>query len=108
MLVTNKTIGLFSNLIDWLKEHSRPCFYKKNFGFECPGCGFQRAVIELLQGNIIESIKNYPALIPLILTFTMLLLHLVFRLKNGALIIKILFFISVSLIIGNFVIKLIL
>lgn len=91
-----------------MKEHSRPCFYKKTFGFECPGCGFQRAVIELLQGNIIESIKEYPALIPLILTFTMLLFHLLFRLKHGAQIIKILFLISITLIVANFILKLIL
>ena len=101
-------IGLLLNLADWLKEHSRPCFYKKNFGFECPGCGFQRAIIELLEGNILESIKQYPALIPLILTLTVLLFHLVFRLKHGALAIKTLFILTVVLIIGNFILKLIL
>lgn len=99
-------IGLFYRIASWLEEHSRPCFYKKHFGFECMGCGIQRAFIELLRGNIVESIKTYPALIPLILLFTVLLFHLKLRLKYGTKIILALFFLSVALIIGNFIYKL--
>lgn len=97
-----------ASFFQWLEQHSRPCFYKKNFGFECPGCGFQRALIELMQGNIWASIKLYPALLPLIFMFLVLLFHMKFRLKHGALIIKYLFIFSVVLIIGNFIFKLIL
>lgn len=70
------------------------------------GCGIQRAAIDLLKGNFWESIKTYPALIPLLLLFNVLLFHLKFRLKNGTVIILTLFFLSVSLIIGNFIYKL--
>lgn len=101
-------MGVLLNIADWLEQHSRPCFYKKHFGFDCFGCGFQRSAIELLRGNIIQSIKQYPALIPLLLLLVMLLIHLKFRLKHGALIIKVLFILSVILIIGNFIMKLIL
>lgn len=105
-LFTELHLGLLSNIANWLEQHSRPCFYKKNFDFECLGCGLQRALIELLRGNFWESIKLYPALLPLIFMFSLLLIHIKFRLKHGALIIKLLFFLSVSLIIGNFIFKL--
>jgi len=95
-----------AKFVDWLEQHSSPCFYKKNFGFECPGCGFQRAFIELLRGNIWESIKQYPALLPLFLMVAMLLFHIKFRLKHGALIITVLFFLNVLLIVGNYIFKL--
>ncbi|MBI9066133.1 MAG: DUF2752 domain-containing protein [Salinivirgaceae bacterium] len=107
MLTPFQQISFFANIANWIEKHNRPCFYKKHFDIECPGCGFQRSVIELLQGNIVESIKLYPALIPLILTFLVLLIHIKFRLKNGALIIKILFITSVILIVTNFIYKLI-
>ncbi len=98
-------IGFLLNIADWLEQHSRTCFYKKHFGFECFGCGFQRAIIELLRGNVWESIKQYPALIPLIILFVVLLSHIKFRHKHGALIIKVLFLLSVALIVGNFLFR---
>ena len=59
---------MLDNLIQWLQGHMFPCFYKQAFGLSCPMCGFQRSVIELLKGNVIESILQFPALIPLLLT----------------------------------------
>lgn len=96
----------FIGIIEWLEKNSKPCYYKKQFGFECFGCGIQRAFIELLKGNIVESIKLYPALIPLILTLSTLALHLKFKFNNGAMTIKILFIITASIIVVNFVYKL--
>lgn len=98
--------GFVDNITNWLEKNSKPCFYKEQFGFECLGCGIQRSFIELLRGNVWESIKLYPALIPLILLITVLLFHLKFRLNNGTKIILSLFFLSVALIIGNFIYKL--
>lgn len=97
----------YSNIIKWLEQNSRSCFYKKHFGFECFGCGIQRSFIALLKGNITESIKLYPPLIPIIITFTTLLLHLVFKFNNGAAIIKYLFIFTSSVIVINFLYKLI-
>lgn len=56
------------NLIQWLQVHMFPCFYKHAFGISCPMCGFQRSVIELLKGNFMESLFQFPALFPLLLT----------------------------------------
>ena len=36
-------------------------------------CGFQRSVIELLKGNFMESIHQFPALIPLLITVVVFL-----------------------------------
>lgn len=36
------------------------CPFKLITGFNCPGCGIQRAIYEMLHGNFIEAIKyNY-------------------------------------------------
>jgi len=97
---------MFERLINWLESHQIPCFYKKYFGIECPGCGMQRAFIELLKGNIIESIKIYPALIPIIIMLFLLILHLIFKFKKGALYIKFFFIFSSILIVLNYLYKL--
>ena len=98
---------MLERLINWLENHQLPCFYKKHFGIECPGCGMQTAFIELLKGNLIESIKTYPALIPIILLIIMLILHLIFRFKRGATYIKFLFIFTTLLIVLNYLYKLI-
>jgi len=102
------SISIFQGIIDWLERSQQPCFYKKHFGMDCPGCGMQRAIVELLKGNVWESILLYPALLPTILLFIFLILHLIFKFKKGALILKISFIFTVSIIIINFIIKTIL
>jgi hypothetical protein len=84
-----------------------PCPVKQTIGFNCPGCGMQRAIIELLQGNIIESFQSYPALLPLIAMFIFLALHLKFDYKHGALILKIAFIINAIIISLNYILNLI-
>lgn len=64
---------MFESLIHWLQGYMFPCFYKKAFGVSCPMCGFQRSVIELLKGNFLESIHQFPALIPLLITVVVFL-----------------------------------
>lgn len=49
-----------------------PCLSKTLFGVECLGCGAQRALILLLEGEFKQAFYMYPAiytLIPLALTF---------------------------------------
>ena len=94
-------------LINWLESHMMPCFYKKYFGIECPGCGMQRAFIELLKGNLIESIKLYPALLPTIAMFILLFFHLIYKFKQGALYLKISFIFTASIIVINYLYKII-
>lgn len=53
--------------IKWLQNYLLPCPFKKLTGWDCPGCGFQRSVVALLQGHINQSIHLYPAAIPVLL-----------------------------------------
>lgn len=93
------------NIIHWLENHTIPCLYKTLFGIECPGCGTQRALIELLKGNVVQSIKTWPALLPVMFMLVYLVLFLVFRFKNGLKILKISFIINAAIILANYVYK---
>ena len=92
-------------LILWLEAHTQTCPYNYYFGIACPGCGMQRALIELLKGNLMESIQFYPALIPLFFLFLMLIIHLVFKIKNGAEILKYVFLFNVLIILISYIAK---
>ena len=97
---------MFKKLIEWIESHQQTCFYKKNLGVECPGCGMQRSLIELLKGNFYESLVFYPALIPTVFLVLFLILHLVFKFRNGANILKILFIINTSIVVLSYIYKL--
>lgn len=83
-----------------------PCWFKQYLGIECPWCGSQRALRLLLNGEFVESVKMFPALIPLIILFTFLALHLIFRFRNGAKILVSLFVLCVVIIVVNYLLKL--
>lgn len=100
-------VSFYANIIDCLEKYTLTCSYKKHFGFECMGCGIQRAFILLLKGEFVQSIKTYPPLIPIIMSFLVLIFHLIFDFKKGAFAVKILFVISSTLIFFNFLYKLI-
>ena len=96
---------MWQDLINWLEGSMGQCFYHEHFGIECPGCGMQRSFIELLKGEFVESFLLYPALLPTIFMFVYVLLHIIFKFKNGARIIIISFIFTMVLIVINYVIK---
>jgi len=96
---------MLETFIQWLEAHLQPCFYKSNFDIDCPGCGMQRALIVLLRGHLWQSLRLYPALMPVLFMIVFLGLHLLFKFKNGAAILKYLFIGNASLIMGNYVLK---
>jgi hypothetical protein len=98
---------MLERLISWLENHLSPCIYKENLGFECPGCGLQRSLIELLKGNLWESLKLYPALIPILFMFTFLTIHLIVQFRKGGDILKYMFIFNVSVVIIQYIFKLI-
>jgi hypothetical protein len=94
-------------IINWLESHQGACTFREHAGIDCPGCGLQRSVLALLRGDLVESFLQFPALLPVMAMFLFLGIHLVFKLKNGAFLLKVLFIGNVSIIILNYVLKLI-
>ncbi len=90
-----------------MESHQMPCFYKQCLGIDCPGCGMQRAFVELLKGNLWMSLKLYPALLPMIIMIFYLFLHLGFKFKRGAMILKWMFIANLGIVIISYTIKLI-
>jgi len=91
--------------IEWLKHHMLTCPSKHFFHIDCPGCGLQRSIIELLEGNLLESFKLYPATIPILFCFIFTALHLKFKFKYGPEIIKGAYILSVLIIVISYVYK---
>jgi hypothetical protein len=81
----------FLNIISWLQQHQLPCMFKSLTHFDCPGCGLQGSFILLLKGNLWSSFKMYPALLPIILLFSFLIIHLTKKINTGATILKYLY-----------------
>lgn len=95
------------SLIHWLETHQMPCYYKKILGVECLGCGMQTAFLLLLKGKFIESLETYPALIPIFFMISFLILHLIFKFKKGASILKFSFIFTVTIMILSYIFHLI-
>ncbi len=74
------------------------CTFKETTGLDCLGCGMQRSIHALLEGNINASIHFYPAMIPLIIMFGFLALHLLFKFEKGAKALLIMFIVNALII----------
>ena len=98
-------LSIWQSIIHLLETHQQPCKMKKNWGMDCLGCGFQRALIDLMKGNLLKSIKEYPALIPIIFLFLFLILHIIFKFKNGAKILVWNFIFIWIIMITNYILK---
>ena len=53
-----------------------PCLNKKLFGIECLGCGMQRSISLIFQGEFVAAFNMYPA----IYTIIILVLFIIFSL----------------------------
>ena len=78
----------YSNFTQWLQHHLLVCPSKKFLHMECPGCGMQRSLLALMQGDFPASWSLYPATVPILLLMGFTLLHLKCRFAMGATIIK--------------------
>jgi hypothetical protein len=95
------------SLAEFTNKYSFECSIKSTFGIECPGCGFQRALVLLFNGNLFESIQQYPALIPIMLLWILLLAHLVFKFRHGAKYLQYLFIFCTLIIYTSYIYKII-
>lgn len=92
-------------MIDWLEHHLLVCFFKSHFGLDCPGCGTQRALIALLKGDLMQSLKYHAALIPFIATIIVLIIQLKIKHVNGGKWVMWLFILTTAITVIQYIIK---
>lgn len=59
-----------------------PCISKTLFGIECLGCGFQRALLLLVQGNYRAAFEMYPAIYSSLILIFFIGLHYIDTKRN--------------------------
>ena len=82
-----------------------PCLTKKFFGIECFGCGFQRSLSFLFQGEFVAAFKMYPGIYPLFALGIFLILNFFFKIKNAEKIKITLVVLSIAFIVINYILK---
>ncbi|MFA4867226.1 MAG: DUF2752 domain-containing protein [Pedobacter sp.] len=106
-MLSTYILSAWSFLLDQADNFFLPCPFKVLTGFDCPGCGFQRSFLALLKGDFQESFQLYPATVPLLLTFIIVLPAKYFTKRDVSLLIKIAFLITGALILISYVYKMI-
>ncbi len=59
-----------------------PCMNKQLFGVDCLGCGTQRALLLLLNGDFVKAFHLFPAIYTTLLFFGVLALHFLDKSRN--------------------------
>ena len=65
-----------------LEEFMIPCVSKKLFGIDCPGCGMQRSLMMVFQGDFTDAFKMFPAIYTTIPLFLFIGLHFIDKRRN--------------------------
>lgn len=65
-----------------LDDYLMPCMNKSMFGIDCLGCGTQRALILITNGEFEKAFFMFPAIYTTILLFTFLGLNFVDKTRN--------------------------
>ena len=88
-----------------MEEILLPCLNKELFGLECYGCGGQRAMLLLLEGNFFGAFKMFPAIYPLAVLLVFVLINLFIKFKFDFSIKIGLIILTASTILLNYLIK---
>jgi len=92
-------------MADYLRDNMLECPWKAHLHMECPGCGFQRSLAFLLEGNLEASLKAYPALLLIMLMLVYAGLHIRFKFKKGHKVVLSLFVLNCVVIFTNYALK---
>jgi len=87
------------------EDYMLPCLTKKIFGIECFGCGFQRSLVLLFQGEFVAAFYMYPAIYTLFLFAGFLIANIFFNIKYAEKIKLILVVLNVVIIVTSYIIK---
>ena len=88
-----------------LEEYMLPCLNKKLFDIDCLGCGIQRSLAFLLQGEFVAAFYMYPAIYPLLIFLLFIVSNFFLKFKNDWYIKLGLTIITVSTIVISYIIK---
>ena len=64
-----------------MEEFLLPCMNKEIFGMECYGCGGQRALLLLMDGEFISAFKMFPAIYPLLFLLIFVFFNIFYKFK---------------------------
>ena len=84
-----------------------PCPFKYLTNLDCPGCGFQRSVLALIQGNFTQSFHLYPPTIPFLLSATTALSIYILKKNTESKMLKTMYFSTGAIVVINYVYKII-
>ena len=59
-----------------------PCMNKSLFGVDCIGCGIQRSLLLLVNGEFTKALYQFPAVYTTLLLFGLIGLHLIDKKRN--------------------------
>ena len=59
-----------------------PCMNKSLFGIDCIGCGTQRSLLLILNGEFTKAFSQFPAIYTTLLLFGLIGLHLIDKKRN--------------------------
>jgi hypothetical protein len=90
-----------------MEEYMLPCLNKQLFGLECYGCGSQRAMLLLFNGEFIAAFKMFPAIYSTLFLLIFVLFNMFYRFKYDFNIKIGLILISALIIFLNYVMKMI-
>jgi len=88
-----------------MEEYMLPCVSKTIFGIDCLGCGIQRAVFLLFQGEFKASFLLYPALFPLFIFLGTIVVSIIHSSKNYTSWIKIFGLLTLSTMVVSYIFK---
>jgi len=95
----------YTTLISWFEQNMLPCGFKYFFGIDCPGCGLQRSIILLFNGNVWASIQMYPPLLPIIFVLALHFFNKSVKYNGQAYLFKLIVWLVAGLIAINFICK---
>ena len=64
-----------------LDDFMLPCLNKTLFGIDCLGCGIQRSISLIFQGQFVAAYKMYPAIFTLFILAVFLIFNLFIKFK---------------------------
>lgn len=84
-----------------------PCMSKKLTGMDCPGCGIQRSISHLVNGEFIDAFFMFPGIFPMFFLFVFLTFDWFVKVNHGEKIKLGLTILTLGTILTNYAIKLI-